>query len=61
MPKDDTEAYKWVILAEAQSNEYAKLNKPDLERLMSPQQIAEGKQRASDWLEQRKKSPAGER
>jgi TPR repeat protein len=59
VPKDDVEAYKWVILAAAQDNEYAKQNKPNLEGLLSPEQIAEGKRRANDWLEQRRNASAG--
>jgi hypothetical protein len=59
VPKDNVEAYKWVVLAAAQNNEHARQNKPNLEGLLSPEQIAEGKQRANDWLELHKNPSAG--
>jgi hypothetical protein len=43
-------------LSAAQGNERAKKNVTELEDgIMSPEQIAEGKRRANDWLEQYKK------
>jgi hypothetical protein len=36
-------------------------NKTNLEGMMSQEQIAEGKRRANDWLEQRKKASVGGR
>lgn len=57
--KDEAEAYKWVILAAAQNHEKAKQNQPSLEGTLSPDQIAEGKRRANDWLEQHKQAPGG--
>jgi TPR repeat protein len=57
--KDEVEAYKWMRLAAAQGNEGAKTVITKLEGKLSQEQIAEGKRRANDWLEQRKKSSAG--
>ena len=59
--KYEVEAYKWDRLAATQGDTKAKRNASLLELLLSPEQIAEGKRRAHDWLEQRKKSSAGER
>jgi hypothetical protein len=50
------EAYKWDLLAAAQGDSKGKRNASMLELLLSPKEIAEGKRRAQDWLEQRKKS-----
>ena len=61
VPKYEAEAYKWDLLAAAQGDTRAKRNATMLELLLSPEQIAEGKRRAQDWLEQRKKASAGER
>ena len=58
--KYEVEAYKWDLLAAAQGDVKAKRNATMLELLMLPEQIAEGKRRAKDWLEQRKKAPARE-
>ena len=55
--KDVVEAYKWMRLAAAQGEGRGSKVMSTLEGLMSQEQIAEGKQRANDWLEQRKKSP----
>jgi TPR repeat protein len=54
--KDEAEAYKWMRLAAAQGNEVAKTEMTELEGKLSQEQIAEGKRRANDWLERRKKS-----
>ena len=48
------EAYKWDLLAAAQGDTKAKRNAFMLELMMSQEQVAEGKQRADEWLEQRK-------
>jgi TPR repeat protein len=55
--KYEVEAYKWDLLAAAQGDTKAKRNASLLELLLSQEQIAEGKRRAQDWLEQRKKAP----
>ena len=53
--KDEAEAFKWDLLAAAQGDTEAKRNASLLELLMlSKEEIAEGKKRAQDWLEQRK-------
>jgi TPR repeat protein len=52
--KDEVEAYKWNLLATAQGDSKGKRNASMLELLLSREQIAEGKQRAQTWLEQRK-------
>ena len=54
--KYEVEAYKWDLLAAAQGDSKAKRNASTLELLLSPEEIAEGKRRAQDWLEQRTKS-----
>lgn len=54
--KDDVEAYKWMRLAAAQGEGRGSKAMSILEGSMSQEQIAEGKRRANDWLEQRKKS-----
>jgi TPR repeat protein len=59
--KYEVEAYKWDLLAAVQGDSKAKHNAAMLELLLSQEQIAEGKRRAQDWLEQRKKASAGER
>ena len=59
--KYEVEAYKWDLLAAAQGDNKARRNASMLELLLSPEQTAEGKRRAQDWLEQRKKASAGER
>jgi uncharacterized protein len=53
--KYEVEAYKWDLLAAAQGNTKAKRNATMLELMLSQPEIAEGKRRAQDWLEQRKK------
>jgi TPR repeat protein len=52
--KYEVEAYKWDLLAAAQGDTKAKHNASLLELLLSQEQIAEGKRRTQDWLEQRK-------
>jgi TPR repeat protein len=53
--KDEVEAYKWYLLAAAQGDNKARRNASMLELMLLPEQVAEGKRRAQDWLEQRKK------
>jgi TPR repeat protein len=55
--KYEVEAYKWDLLAAAQGDSKAKRNASMLELMMLPEQTAEGKQRAQDWLEERKATP----
>ena len=52
--KYEVEAYKWDLLAAAQGETKAKHNASLLELLLSPEDIADGKRRAQDWLEHRK-------
>jgi TPR repeat protein len=59
--KYEVEAYKWDLLAAAQGDTKAKRNATLLELLLSPEEIAEGKRRAQNCLEQRKKTSAAER
>ena len=59
--KDEVESYKWIILAATQGDQSAKNAVPILNGNLSPEQIKEGKRRANDWLEQRKKASAGGR
>ena len=59
--KYEVEAFKWYLLAAAQGDTKAKRNATLLELLLSPEEIAEGKRRAQDWLEQRKKPSANKR
>jgi TPR repeat protein len=53
--KYEVEAYKWDLLAAAQGDTKGKRNATMLELMLSGEDIAEGKQRADAWLEQRKK------
>ena len=54
VPKYEVEAYKWNLLAAAQGDTKGKRNATMLELLLSPEEIAEGKRRVQDWLDQRK-------
>ena len=54
--KYEVEAYKWDLLAAAQGDTKAKRNASMLEMMLSPEEIADGKRRAENWLEQRKKA-----
>jgi hypothetical protein len=54
VPKYELEAYQWDLLAAAQGDTKAKRNVSRLELRLSQEEIAEGKRRAQDWLEQRK-------
>ena len=47
--KDYVQAYKWANLALAQGNMLAKQHMPNLEGLMTPQEIAEGQRLARDF------------
>jgi hypothetical protein len=59
--KYEVEAYKWYLLAAAQGDNKAKRNASMLELMLPQEEIAGGKQRAQDWLEQRKKSSTNNR
>ena len=50
--KDEVGAYKWLLLAAAQGEDEAKVMVSAREMLMSREQVAEGKRRADEWLEQ---------
>ena len=54
VPKDDVEAYKWSTLAATQGDAAAKKVIAFLLIRMSPQQIAEGKQRSQDFIDGKK-------
>jgi TPR repeat protein len=59
--KYEVEAYKWYLLAAKQGHSKAQRNVTMLELMLLPEQIAEGKRRAQDCLEQRKKSSTSSR
>jgi hypothetical protein len=59
--KNEVEACKWYLLAAAQGDTKAKRNVSMLELRLSKEQMAEGKRRAQDWLEQRKKPSTNNR
>ena len=46
--KDSVEAYKWYCLAAAQGYAYAITNRDNLIRFLTPDQLAEGQQRAAE-------------
>jgi len=48
--QDNVEGYKWYLLSSAQGYEIAKASIAKLEAALPPKQVAEGKQRANDWL-----------
>jgi hypothetical protein len=48
---DYVEAHKWWNIAETNGEERARKSRRAVERLMTPEQIAEAKRRASAWLE----------
>lgn len=52
--KDDVEAYKWADLAAAQGDAAAKKVLDFLMLRMTPEKVAEGKQRSHDFLELKK-------
>ncbi len=54
--KDEAEAVKWIALAAAQGMEEATADIPWIKNNVPETQIAEGKRRAIDWLEQRKRA-----
>lgn len=47
--RDPVEAYKWYLLAAAQGDEDAKEGMPELEKLMTREEIAEGQERARSF------------
>jgi uncharacterized protein len=50
VPKHDIEAYKWYLLAASQADAKAKFRLAVVDPLLFPDQRAEGKKRARDWL-----------
>ncbi len=44
------EAYEWLLLAARQGDEDAKKNITELERKLTPEQLADGKTRARDFM-----------
>jgi TPR repeat protein len=60
VPKDYTEAYKWYNLAAAQSTTNAAHDRDQLAYRMTPEQIAEGQRRASQFVARHEKAAAGD-
>jgi TPR repeat protein len=56
VPKDYVEAYEWLNLASAQGNTIAKEGLPLYEKVMTPDQIAEGQRRSAAFVP-RKETP----
>ena len=54
--QDQAESVKWIALAAAQGMEEATADIPWIENNVPETQIAEGRRRAIDWLEQRKRA-----
>jgi TPR repeat protein len=57
--RDDVEAVKWIVLAAAQGSQEAKADIPWIEKNVPQKEIAEGKRRAIDWLEKRRRAIIG--
>ena len=51
-PKDEKEAYKWFLLAEARGYDDATKSILDAAGIWTPQQRAEGQRRAQEWKPQ---------
>ena len=49
VPKDDATAYQWYLLAVAQGNEEARKGMDDMEKLLTPEQRAEGQRMAREF------------
>ena len=49
VPKDDIAAYMWWNLAAAQGDEEARSNRSNIEKKMTPAQIAEAQQLSKNW------------
>jgi len=49
IPQDYVEAHKWFNIAGAKGIESARRNRDEIEKFMSPEQIAEAQKRAGDW------------
>jgi hypothetical protein len=47
--KDEVEAYKWFLLSGAQGTDPAKKGIEIMERVLTPQQRAEGQKIAREW------------
>ena len=54
--KDEVEGYKWFLLAANQGDELGKTNVFMADHLLSQEQCAEGRQRATNWIQQHKSS-----
>ena len=52
VPKDYVLAYKWLILSSTRGSIAAKWNFETLEKVMTPEQIAEAKRLAQEWKPQ---------
>ena len=50
VPLDYVEAHKWWNIAASNGEERAKRSRNMVERLMKPEQIAEAKRRADEWM-----------
>ncbi len=48
--RDYTEAYKWFSLADTSGHKDGRKNRELVEKHMTPEQIADSKQRISDWM-----------
>ncbi len=57
--QNDVEGYKWFLLSSGQGFEQGTNVVAKLEAALSPEQIAEGKRRANNWLERHKKEKGG--
>ena len=49
VPKDETAAYMWYLLAGGKGNEIARKNIPIIEKTLTSEQRAEGQRMAKDW------------
>ncbi len=54
VPRDDVEAYKWAVLAATQHNATGKLIAATLEKRMTEPQLAVARERAHEFLIQKK-------
>ena len=49
VPKDETAAYMWYLLAGGKGNENARKSIPIIEKTLTSEQRAEGQRMAKDW------------
>jgi TPR repeat protein len=54
--RDFPEAYKWMLIAVANGDQNAKSSIQDMEKLLKPEQIAEGQKRSKEFLSLHPKS-----